>query len=220
MPCSIRSIEQQWRECFADPGGQQQPSFLPLPWHPSQLVVRCLAVRDRASSIPIALLVDYYLLGICTAHHSTFRTRDLHRVLDYNFPICISHKNSKNYFALRHRDNMLRIIGSCSWSDCAPDELLLVVADRIRQEFDICLKSCEAENSKNYFALQHRDNMLGIIGSCSWMDSAPEELLLVVAARIRQVFDVCLKSCEAENSKNYFALQHRYSMLGIIGSCC
>ena len=50
----------------------------------SQLVVRCLAVRDRASSIPIALLVDYYLLGICTAHHSTFRTRDLHRVLDYN----------------------------------------------------------------------------------------------------------------------------------------
>src|SRR6218665_1682220 len=115
---------------------------------------------------------------------------------------------------------MLYIIVSCSWMDSAPEELLLVVAARIRQEFHVCLKSCEAENSKNYFALQHRDNMLDIIVSCSWMDSAPEELPLVVAGRIRQEFHVCLKSCEAGNSKNYFALQHRDNMLDIIVSCC
>ena len=100
-----------------------------------------------------------------------------------------------------------------------PDQLLFVVVARIRQEFDVCVNCCEAKNSELCFAGLHRDNMRHIIGSCSWMDSAPEELLRVVAARIRQELDVCVKSCEAENSKIYFALRHRDNMPRIIGSC-
>ena len=95
----------------------------------------------------------------------------------------------------------------------------MVVAARIRKEFDISVKSCEAENSIIYFALRHQDNMLRIIGSCFWWDSAQEELSSVVAGRIRKEFDISVKSCEAENSKIYFALWLQDNMLRIIGSC-
>ena len=80
--------------------------------------MRFLAVRDRASSIPIALLLDYYLLGICTAHHSTFRTRDLHRVLDYS--VCLHAPLAHTLYLAREE----RREGRSRWLAVRPHQLI------------------------------------------------------------------------------------------------
>jgi len=53
------------------------------PWHPGQLVCVDPLMRVRAGSIPLVVLVDYYLLGICSAHHALSAPMFSHQILDY-----------------------------------------------------------------------------------------------------------------------------------------